>query len=173
MDKMKICEAMYALPGEIVVRRRKPLLVPAGVLVAGAALLVLNGMYGASLSNNFRSALVLVGGALALVGMILLAARCFSAEGAPYYRPEGCYLLYEELYFEPGNAPQVAACVTDGDVRCLLALPRSRIPAVTVAVYRTPDCGFAAMQAFTYADLEYRPLTGLRIVGAETARNGR
>ena len=83
MDKIKICEAMYALPGEVVVRRRKSLLIPAVLLVAGVAMLVLNNIYGAGLSNNMRSALVFLGGALALAGMITLAARFFSAEGAP------------------------------------------------------------------------------------------
>ena len=62
MDKIKICEAMYALPGEVVVRRRKSLLIPAVLLVAGVAMLVLNNIYGAGLSNNMRSALVFLGG---------------------------------------------------------------------------------------------------------------
>ena len=41
MDKIKICEAMYALPGEVVVRRRKSLVLPAALLAAGVAILVL------------------------------------------------------------------------------------------------------------------------------------
>ena len=46
MDKIKICEAMYALPGEVVVRRRKSLVLPAALLAAGVAILVLNHVYG-------------------------------------------------------------------------------------------------------------------------------
>ena len=107
MDKIKICEAMYALPGELVVRRRKSLLVPAVLLLAGVAILVLNNLYGAGLTNNLRSAMVFVGGSLALVGMITLAARFFSAEGAPYYRPGRSYLRFDELYFERGAASSV------------------------------------------------------------------
>jgi len=42
-------------------------------------------------------------------------------------------------------------------------MPHARVPAVSVAMYRTPDNRFAAMQAFEYADLEYRPLTRLQI----------
>ena len=72
---------MYALPGEVVVRRRKSLVLPAALFVAGVVLLVLNHVYGAELSNNMRSALVFLGGSLALAGMITLAARFFSAEG--------------------------------------------------------------------------------------------
>ncbi|WP_368201614.1 hypothetical protein [Alistipes shahii] len=88
MDKIKICEAMYALPGEVVVRRRKSLVLPAALLAAGVA---------------------------------------------------------------------------EGNVERLLAMPHARVPAVSVAMYRTPDNRFAAMQAFEYADLEYRPLTRLQI----------
>lgn len=165
MDKIKICEAMYALPGEVVVRRRKSLLMPAALLVAGVAILVLNHVYGVSMSVNLRSAAVFIGGSLALTGMIILAARYFSAEGVPYYRAGRCYLHYEELYFERGESAAVVECVAGGDVVKLLALPHARVPAVAVAIYRSADNRFAAMQAFEYAELEYRPLTRLRIVG--------
>ena len=167
MDKIKICEAMYALPGEVVVRRRKSLLMPAVLLAAGVAMLVLNHIYGAGLSNNMRSSLVFLGGSLALAGMITLAARFFSAEGAPYYRPGRRYLRYDELYFERGLAAEVTAQVAQGDVERLLGMPHAQVPAVAVAMYRTPDNRFAAMQAFEYAELEYRPLTGLQIVDGQ------
>ena len=51
----------------------------------------------------------------------------------------------------------------EGNVERLLAMPHARVPAVSVAMYRTPDNRFAAMQAFEYADLEYKPLTELKI----------
>ena len=152
MDKIKICEAMYALPGEVVVRRRKSLVLPAALLAAGVAILVLN-----------RSSAVFIGGSLALAGMITLAARFFSAEGAPYYRAGRSYLRYDELYFERSQSRDVVALVAEGNVERLLAMPHARVPAVSVAMYRTPDNRFAAMQAFEYADLEYRPLTRLQI----------
>ena len=157
MDKIKICEAMYALPGEVVVRRRKSLVLPAALLAAGVAILVLNHVYGASMTNNLRSSAVFIGGSLAL------AARFFSAEGAPYYRAGRSYLRYDELYFERSQSRDVVALVAEGNVERLLAMPHARVPAVSVAMYRTPDNRFAAMQAFEYADLEYRPLTRLQI----------
>ena len=163
MDKIKICEAMYALPGEGVVRRRKSLVLPAALLAAGVAILVLNHVYGASMTNNLRSSAVFIGGSLALAGMITLAARFFSAEGAPYYRAGRSYLRYDELYFERSQSRDVVALVAEGNVERLLAMPHARVPAVSVAMYRTPDNRFAAMQAFEYADLEYRPLTRLQI----------
>ena len=163
MDRNKICEAMYALPGEVVVRRRKSLVLPAALFVAGVVLLVLNHVYGAELSNNMRSTLVFLGGSLALAGMITLAARFFSAEGAPFHKDKHCYLVFEELYFDRGVRADVVQSVENGAVDRLLGLARANVPALTVALYRTPDNSFAAMQAFEYADLEYRPLTELRI----------
>lgn len=57
----------------------------------------------------------------------------------------------------------MVALVAEGNVERLLAMPHARVPAVSVAMCRTPDNRFAAMQAFEYADLEYRPLTRLQI----------
>lgn len=167
MDKIKICEAMYALPGEVVVRRRKPLLIPAVLLVVGVAMLVLNNVYESGLTNNLRSSVVFVGGALALAGMIVLAARCFGSEGVPYYAAGHCYLHYDELYFERNEGNAVVQCIANGDVQKLLSMKHAQVPAVSVAVYRSPDNRFVAMQAFEYSDLEYRPLTRLQIVNGQ------
>lgn len=174
MDKIKICEAMYALPGEVVVRRRKSLVIPAVLLAAGVAILVLNHVYGASMTNNLRSSAVFIGGSLALAGMITLAARYFSAEGAPYYRAGRSYLRYDEYYFERTQSRTIVDLIAEGDVQRLIAMPHAQVPAISVAVYRTPDNRFAAMQAFEYTDLEYRPLTRLQIVDGQelqTAKN--
>lgn len=164
MDKSKICEALYALPGKVVVKRRKPVWMPVALFAAGAAMIVANNIYGAELTNNLRSAVVFVGGALANVGIVLTMVRLFGGEGAPFHRGEGCYLRYEELYFEPGDREAVVRSVGDGAVQQLLEERHARVPSVAVALYRTPDNRFAALQAFEYADLEYRPLTELRIV---------
>ena len=76
MDKNKICEALYALPGNVVVKRRKFQLLPAVLFVAGAALIVVNNMYGADLTNNLRSSIVFIGGIMVVAGMIWLRPRC-------------------------------------------------------------------------------------------------
>lgn len=165
MDKTKICEALYALPGEIVVRRRRSMGLPLALLAAGALLLIVNGAYGAGFSNDVRSALVFTGGVAALAGVIALAVRIFSAGGVPYHSGARCFLRYEELCFDRAARGDVVGTVNEGAVERLLELPRAHVPAVAVAIYRTDDNRFAAMQAYEYADLEYRPLTGLKIVG--------
>ena len=70
MNKNEICEALCALPGGAVVRRRKPFSMPLVMLFAGAALIVANRIWGTELNNDLRSALVFVGGVLAIHDMI-------------------------------------------------------------------------------------------------------
>lgn len=164
MDKNKLCEAMYALPGEVVVRRRKSLLMPAVLFVAGAAMIVVNNLYASELTNNLSSGLVFLGGMLVLSGMIFSAVRLFGSEGAPFHRGERRFLHYDEIYFDRTNRGNVMQTVDAGDVQQLLAMPHAQVPAVAVAIYRTKDNRFAAMQAFEYAELEYKPLTDLKIV---------
>lgn len=164
MDKNKICEALYALSGNVVVKRRKFQLLPAVLFVAGAALIVVNNMYGADLTNNLRSSIVFIGGIMVVAGMIMAAAQMFGSGGAPFHREERCFLLYEELYFDRGVRSEVMQSVDEGAVEQLLGMKHAQVPAVAVAVYRTPDNRFAAMQAFEYAELEYKPLTRLKIV---------
>lgn len=164
MDKNKICEAMYALPGGVVVKRRRSQLLPAVLFLAGVALVVVNNIYGAELTNNVRSSVVFIGGSLIVAGMVMAAIQIFGAGGVPFHKDKHCYLVFEELYFDRGIRADVVQSIEDGTVDRLLGLGRAKVPALTVALYHTPDNRFAAMQAYEYADLEYKPLTKLKIV---------
>lgn len=167
MDKNKICKALYALSGDVVVRRRKPLYIPMALFAIGTFAVALNEVYATELSSNLQSAIVFTGGIIALTGLILLASRLLGNEGAPYHTEEQCYLRYEELYFEHNELQQVIDDVNAGSVELLLNGKHTHIPTVTVALYHTPNNRFVAMQAFEYADFEYRPLTELRVVRRE------
>lgn len=155
---------MYALPGQVVVRRRKPLLLPVALLAAGSAMIVTNNLYAGMLTNNLSSALVFSGGILVLAGLIVAAVRLFGSEGAPFHSGEKRFLRYDEFYFERPSRAEIVRSIDRGDVQQLLAMPRARVPSLAVAIYRTRDNRFAAMQAFEYAELEYKPLTELKIV---------
>ncbi len=95
MDRNKICEAMYALPGGVVVKRRKSQLRAAVLFIAGVALVVVNNMYGAELTNNMRSAIVFIGGLLILSGMVMAAIQLFGSGGVPFHKDKHCYLVFE------------------------------------------------------------------------------
>ena len=120
MDRNKICEAMYALPGGVVVKRRKSQLRAAVLFIAGVALVVVNNMYGAELTNNMRSAIVFIGGLLILSGMVMAAIQLFGSGGVPFHKDKHCYLVFEELYFDRGVRADVVQSVENGAVDRLL-----------------------------------------------------
>ncbi len=69
MSKYDMREALCALPCGVIEKRRKTVAVPLLLLVAGVAMLVANGMLSGSADNaDLKSALVLFGVALTLVG---------------------------------------------------------------------------------------------------------
>lgn len=163
MNKKEISEAICALPDGAVVRRRKSFFMPVVLLLAGVLLIGMDAVAGTEWNNNLRSALVFVGGVAAVVGaMVALARAC--GGGAPYHTASKRFLRYEEWYYDRQRRQEVASYVESGELRRLRVLERSQVPAVAVAVYSTPDGRFAAMQAYEYTDLEYRPLTGMKVV---------
>lgn len=157
---------MYALPGGIILKKRKSLLIPVLLLLAGTALIAVNGLWGAAFTVDLRSSAVFIAGALFVAGLLWTLARLLGSDGVPYHSGAKCFLQYDELYFDRKYGREVVDSVNGGDLRKMLALERSRVPAVAVALYRTPDWRFAALQAFEYIDLEYRPLSELQIVGS-------
>ena len=154
---------MYALPGGVVVKRRKSQLRAAVLFIAGVALVVVNNMYGAELTNNMRSAIVFIGGLLILSGMVMAAIQLFGSGGVPFHKDKHCYLVFEELYFDRGVRADVVQSVENGAVDRLLGLHArmSRAHGGPLPYARQPFCSHAGVRV---RDLEYKPLTRLNIV---------
>lgn len=163
MNKNLICEAVYASHGDVVVRRRKSLVSPLFLLLSGVAALAANTVWADVLSANLSSSLVFVAIFLLVAGVILLAVRVFDKTGRPYHKKLNSYLRYEEVFFDSADGDAVRAAVNGGDVQRLLDIPRSNIPTLAVAVYRSQDGRFSAMQIFTYSDFEYHEASELVI----------
>jgi hypothetical protein len=76
MAKYDMCEALYALPGSVVVPHKKPLAMPLLITVLGATLLAVNGWCLKDVDMpDVKSALVLFGAVFAMVGGAILVAR--------------------------------------------------------------------------------------------------
>jgi hypothetical protein len=164
MSKYDMCEALYALPGGVVVKRRKPIAMPAVSLVAGVALLIINSQIEASAEMmNLKSALVLFGAVAAVVGAVILALRMMGGVGAPYHAADGCYLKCKELKFNKEKSAQLRDLVNRGDFTTLRSLPEDGVSAVTVVMYSSPRSGFCAAQVFEYFELELRAVSQLRV----------
>lgn len=173
MSKYDMCEALYALPDGVVVKRRKSVAVPLLLLVAGAAMLVANGFVGGSADNaDLKSALVLFGVIMVLSGGITAAVRLFGDGGAPYHSGDGCFLRREELKFDKERAAEVADAIRRGDFEALRAIPQGGVSAVTAVLYSSAASGFAACRAFEYVELEMRPVCEMKVVRGRTCAEG-
>ena len=87
MDKSVICEALYALPGNIVEKRRKGIAIPlAAALVGAAVLAAVAVMAGKSVSSDLVSVLAVFGAAMVIGGIAVTLVRIIGKGGDPYLR---------------------------------------------------------------------------------------
>ena len=163
MDIKNFNEALYVSSNGVVVERRKSIVVPVLVLLAGLAILATNlFIENGDDANNIKSALVLVGGAITIIGAILCGARIFGA-GAPYHTADKCFLVRKHYSFDRAQQKEVVKAVEACDKLALDAIPESDISGITVICYNSPQSKYRAMQAFIYEELTYKSVTDLKI----------
>ena len=165
MDIREFNEALYASSNGVVVERRQSIILPVLVFLVGVALLVSNCFIdnGAD-ANNLKSALVLVGGAILLIGGALCAMRLFGG-GAPFHTKDNCFLVRHQYSFDRALLNDVVKAVESGDVSKLTAIAESDIAGVMVICYTSPNSNYCAMQAFAYEEYIYNAKTALVING--------
>ena len=162
MDIKNFNEVLYASSNGVVVERRQSIILPVLVFLVGVALLVGNSFVenGAD-ANNLKSALVLVGGAILLIGGALCGVRVFGG-GAPFHVDDNCFLVRHHYSFDRAQLNDVVKAVESGDKSLLDALAESDIAGVSVLCYYSPKSNFCAMQAFAYEEFVYKSITGLK-----------
>ena len=81
---------IYAQTEGAIIPRRRSVVMPVMVLVAGVVLLVLTAMIDSTVENgNLRSALMLFGAIFAIAGLVMLVSRLSGASRAPYCVKDG------------------------------------------------------------------------------------
>lgn len=163
MNKIKFCEALYALCGDDVVCRRKTVILPIAVALVGMLLPLVGVMLENSIGETLYSSLVMGGAMVALVGAVWLLMRLASS-GEPYHRSKCGYLKGEVLSFDRGCRNRVLSHIASGDYKALKAEATSDVSSLAVMVYALSDGSFVAAQAFEYAELEYRELCGVTVM---------
>lgn len=165
MDKTLFCEALYALPDNIIVKRRKSVVMPVVSIALGAFVVVTGYTLPETMSaTDWHSSLLLLGTIVGVVGFVMLLGRLFGGEGRPCLGEVGEPLKITEMSFARMQMRDVMAAIDNGDLDRLLALPESQVAAVTVALCRTSDGRFTVCQPFEYVELEYRPLREAKIL---------
>lgn len=163
MDIKDFNEALCASSNGVVVERRKSIVVPALVLLAGVAMLVANYFIdNGSDANNLKSTLVLAGGILSLVGVALCGIYVFGG-GSPYHTADKCFLVRKQYSFDRAQRESVVKAVEACDKLALDGIEESDIAGVAVMCYHSPRSKFCAMQAFAYDEFVYKGITSMKI----------
>ena len=163
MDIQEINEAIYASSNGVVVERRQNIIIPIIIFLVGVAVLVINSFIenGAD-ANNLKSALVLFGGAISLIGGALCCMRALGG-GAPYCTKDNCFLSRRQYSFNRAQYNEVVKAVEKGDKAALDDIEESSIAGISVVCYYSPKSDFCAMQAFAYEEFVYNAITALKI----------
>ena len=162
MDIKDFNEALYASSNGVVVERRQSIILPIIIFLAGVAILALNSLIeNGSDSNNLKSALVLIGGVISLIGGALCCMRTLGG-GAPYYTKDNCFLTRKQYAFDRAKQDDVVKAVKSCDKSALDAIGESDIAGISVICYYSPKSNFCAMQAFAYEEFVYKAISELK-----------
>ena len=159
MNKNKFCEDLYQTFPDKIVPKRDSLLMPLCTTVVGCAVLLWSKTFVADDTEFMRYASLLIGVSMLLGGLIFLVVRLCNKRGLPYYARTNKPLKYSVLSFSKEQAKRVTDLVNKGDVKALRSLPANSVSSVAVMVFAADNDEFVAMQAFTYAELDYHPIT--------------
>ncbi len=162
MDKNIMGSQLCALSNNEIVKRRRPVLGPIALSIAGIVVLVATTLWLNPEAESLKIGLLLLGWSCVFVGGIVTALRSFDSEGMPYDLKTGCYLKPLELNFQREQLSKVHYCCQKGDVMGLKSLSQTSGAAIIVALYTAADDRWWAYQSFEYVDLEYRPLEELK-----------
>lgn len=163
MNKIKFYEALYTSCSDIVARR-KSIVLPILIIVAGialpfASLMLLRGEQ----FDNINSVVILAGIAIAITGGIILLGR-LSGKGEPYHTKSGKFLTTRTLAYDRSRRSEVLKAMGSGDLESLLAIPTCEVSALCLLLTTLDDNSFAAAQLFEYAELEYREQSRVTII---------
>ena len=156
-------EALYASSNGVVVERRKATLLPLLTLLAGIALLVVNAFVADTMEmNNLKSALILFGGLITIVGVAYTAVGVFGG-GAPYHTGDRCFLERKLYSFDHAQRKAVVDAIEKGSKATLDTLQESDIASISVVCYTSPKSNYCVMQAFAYEGLDYDSICAMKV----------
>lgn len=164
MNDKHIRKAMYALPDGVVVRRRKPIIPFLLMFVAGFALIIFSDLDGEVLSHNLSLGILTAGVTLTVISGMVLSLRFPQKRGAPAMSDTGEYLIHKEYNFDRSMRADLLQWIAAGDIEKIISQKPVALQSIVVSMYRTQDNRFAAMQAYEFVELEFKPISEIKIV---------
>lgn len=164
MNKTKFHEALYASCNDVIAHR-KSVVLPLIIIIVGIALSLISTLLLKGIElEDISSSLILAGIALIVIGGIWMVGRLVG-KGEPYDTKQGKFLVTRTLSFDRSRRSEVLNAIGSGDVARLLAIPTCNVSALCVMISHLPDNSLAVAQAFEYAELEYKELCQVTILG--------
>ena len=164
MNDRNICKAMYDLPDGVIIKRRKPLTPYTVLVVVGFLLILFSDLDHSFVPHSMSFAILALGVILLVAGGVIFAMRATQKYGTPCLRTTGRRLLHKEYGFDLKDRAKILEWIKAGDIERIVAHKESHVHSLIVTLYRTADNTFAAVQAFEYTDLAFRPATEIRII---------
>ena len=164
MIRQDICEALYALPNGVVQPRRRSVVKPLCIALAGMAVMVANVIFTGFSNDALSMLLVVVGVSLILYGIIATMMRMVGDERVPYHTPTQCYMNYRERYFSHEKLAELKAALSVHDIERIDSIETSSISAITLAECTTKDGILMAYALYEYDNYEDRLVDKVKIV---------
>ena len=154
--KLDICEALYALPGGVVVARRRSLVLPILLLALGIVLFIVNFVAIEDKNGALGMSLMCTGIGLVAYGAFTILFRVVGGERVPYDTEARRYMRRRERYYEEALLPALNDAVERGDSEAIDLMPTTNVARVTLVEYSTPDKSRVAYAIYEYIDFANR-----------------
>lgn len=151
-----LTDVLYHQDG-VVARKKNPVF-PLVVVAAGIGLSIWS-LNAPALedSKNLSASLMLVGGVVALLGLIRLV-MAFTGK-KPVYGPTGETLTRKELFFEAQDRQALLAAFQAGDMEKIERIPHGHSSNVLLMIYTTPSGSCTLAQVQEYVPHEFVAVT--------------
>lgn len=159
MNKNSFLEELYAsFPGEIIPRREN-FLMPVMIFVMGLLLLYACNKYVPEDQEVLMYSGFLLGTVTSIISLIVVIVRISNKRGCPYYVATQKPLKFIEMSFSKDQTSKVVDLVNAGNLPALRNMQQNPVSAVAVMIFVADNDQFVAMQAYSYTELDYHPLT--------------
>lgn len=165
--RLDICEALYALPGGVVVERRRSMMKPIAYFCLGIVLCIINFVAVEDKNGALGMLLMVCGIALVAYGIFAIIARFAASEGVPYDTEARRYMVRRERYFDHELLKPLSDAVARGDREAIDSMPTTNVARLTLVEYRTPGTNRTAWAIYEYVDFSNRLYGEVKIVSGK------
>ena len=164
MIRYEICEALYALPNGVVQPRRRSVVKPLCIALAGVAVVVANVMFTGFSNDTLSMLLTVVGASLMLYGLVVTMMRVAGDERVPYHTPSNRYMEYRERCYSREELAELTDAIANHDTARIDNIKTSSISAITLAECSTKDGTLVAYALYEYDNYEDRLVGKVKII---------